>query len=62
MGLSTSSNFNHTVKLNSIHTIVEGYQTIDIAQYRTENIGAAWNVTTGADITITGGPNINLNP
>tara|TARA_B100000035_G_scaffold313962_1_gene328936 strand:- start:6412 stop:7737 length:1326 start_codon:yes stop_codon:yes gene_type:complete len=59
--LETPANMNTTVTTNVTNTI-GGTLTDSVTGVVTENYSDAQNTTAGGDITITGGPNINLNP
>ena len=59
--LETPANMNTTVTTNVTNTI-GGTLTDAVTGVVTENYSAAQNTTAGGDITIVGGPNINLNP
>jgi len=58
--LETPANMNTTVTTNVTNTI-GGTLTDAVTGVVTENYSAAQNTTAGGDITINGGPNINLN-
>jgi len=59
--VETPADYNKTVQGNVTNTVT-GTLTDDITGAVTENYGSTQDTTAGGDITIIGGPNINLNP